>query len=302
MDKKSPPSWGGDFFVLPSSIIYCMTKRITILTLIMLTLSSLQLFARDDKKEWDKTYNNLVKILQIGEIPESDIPSYMLNDDKADVYALKVLSLTDEQYSQDTASANAIISQLKWILNNWSVPDEKMKKKLVKQQLDPEKLFYIQAWSNELLFRIYQRYDILKGCCEKKLRMRREARERTMPTGQLVCFSYRAYGSSHPTEFILTLERDAATQKWQLNGKDVDAAVADKVRTLVEENEVYKCMSNYDENPCFHSIPLKTGGPSSWSFYCNFEGGAIVSQSESGFPPENFSKVINYLIDVKQKL
>ena len=189
-----------------------------------------------------------------------DVPKMLQDDEAAKYYCMDILNISDEQYSRDTAQVNDMIRHAEWVEEH-----------------------------------IIERYGILAAYCDRQLQLRREARSRTMPEGNLVSFYYREYGSSRPDEVVYELRRDNASNRWQLNGKEVADTVANRVRELAEREKIYQCLRTYAEPPSFPRAPLVTGGPPSWQFSCKFEGGEINSASECMPVPASCCAIVNYL-------
>lgn len=268
-------------------------NALKILFVALLLLPSVVAYA-GDKKEEKEQLRMLVEVLQMEDVLTTRVPRLLMNDEEASEYCSRVLSRDDEAYSRDTARVNGLILKAEWLIRRMCYPDEKQKQKLIKQGLHPDSLDAIYGWAHELLDLVHPRYSIVTKFCEKQLLIRREALQRTMPEGQLLRFSYREYGSSRPTEVCLVLERNEVSQRWQLNGQDVPEDVAEEVRSLVERYEVYRCLSRF-EKPSFPQIPDQLGGPPSWSFTCQFEGGTIHTESECVPVPESCSKIVSYV-------
>jgi len=268
------------------------------LTLFMLTLSLLA----DNKKAQQEQMRTIIQVLQMEKVAQTEMPAFVSDDQKARDYCQTVLSRSDEEYSQDTACVNKMLRDAQWIHSHVIIPDEKMKKKLVKQKHNPERLDDIYAWADQFLRKVPPRYAILTTFCDKQLQRRREARQRTMPEGRLVSFSYREYGSSRPTTVEYALVHEAEAGCWRLNGHEVDDTVAAEVRTLIERHKTYQCLNRYDEAPSFPQAPPVTGGLPSWEFICRFEGGAVVTGSECMPVPGSCSLIVSYLSKILKEV
>ena len=249
----------------------------------------------DNKREQQEQMRTIIQVLQKEDVAQAEIPAFLSDDQKAREYCNAVLSRSDEAYAQDTARANSMLRDAQWILSNMAFPNEKMKKKLVKQKYDPEKLDYVYAWADHFLQEVPTRHAILTTYCDKQLQRRKEAQQRAMPEGQLVSFSFREYGSSRPTTVEYILFRDAEAGCWKLNGHEVDDTVAAQVRALVEQHKTYQCMNRYEEAPSFPQAPQPMGGLPSWEFICKFEGGTVVTGSECMPVPNSCSTIVSYL-------
>lgn len=268
------------------------------LTLFMLPLSLLA----DNKKEQQEQMRTIIQVLQLEKVAQAEMPAFVSDDQKARDYCQTVLSRSDEEYAQDTACVNKMLNDAQWIYKHVIIPDEKMKKKLVKQKYDPVKLDDIYAWAEQFLREVPSRRAILTTFCDKQLQRRREALQRIMPDGPLVSLSYREYGSSRPTTVQYALVHDAEAGCWKLNGHEVDNTVAVEVRTLIERHKTYQCLSRYDEAPSFPQAPPVLGGPPSWEFICRFEGGAVVTGSECMPVPSSCSLIVSYLSKILKEV
>lgn len=249
----------------------------------------------DNKKEQQEQMRTIIQLLQMEDVAQAAIPSFMADDQHARDYCYTVLSRSDEAYTQDTACVNKMLRDAQWVLGHFILPDEKMEKKLIKQNYHPEKLNEIFAWADYVLHEVPMRHAVLTTFCDKQLQRRKEALQRTMPEGQLVSLSYREYGSSRPTTLEYALVRDAKTGRWTLNGREVDDKVAAEVRTLVEQHKTYQCLNRYEEAPSFPQAPQVTGGLPSWEFIFRFEGGTVVTGSECMPVPDSCSVIVSYL-------
>ncbi len=268
----------------------------------VMLLSSPLLLVAGGKKEQQEQMRRFVEMMQMEEATHVDIPDILKDDQKASDYCRGILFLTDEQYSQDTATVNAIIRNAQWISARQFSPDEKTEKKLIKKKYDPQKLLDIYQWADMVHHLVHPRYAILTGFCEKQLQRRRDARKQTMPTGRLVRFAYNEHGSSRPTPVDIVLECDSASGRWLLNGREVADSVAVEVRSLAEQHQTYKCLRSYAEPPIFPQAPPVMGGPPSWFFSCKFEGGTIYSESECMPVPYGCAMIVEYLNNVLRKI
>lgn len=256
----------------------------------------------DNKKEQQEQMRTIIQVLQMEEIAYAERPAFVSDDLKARDYCNAVLSRSDEAYAQDTARVNKMLRDAQWIHDHFILPDEKMTKKLVKQHYHPEKLDYIYAWADEFVHEVPLRHAVLTTFCNKQLQRRHEARQRTMPEGQLVSLSYREYGSSRPATVEYALVHDVEAGCWRLNGRQVEDEVAAEVRALVEQHKTYQCLNRYDEAPSFPQAPQVMGGLPSWEFICRFEGGTVVTGSECMPVPDSCSLIISYLSKILYKL
>ena len=280
--------------------LLALTARHTsVLLMVCLLLTASTLVMAGNQKDEKEQMALLLKVLQMEEVTKGDVPRCLLDDKAASSYCRDILRLTDEQYRQDTIRANALIRKASWLNDHQVFPDEKTTRRLIKQHYDPKKLGDIYYWADRILRNVHPRYAIMTGFCDKQLQRRREAMRQTMPTGRLVRLTYKEFGSSRPTPVSYVLRHDSITGRWQLNGREVDDNVAAQVRTLAERHHAYQCLTTYDEPPSFPDAPLTLGGPPSWSFYCQFEGGVIQTGSECMPLPEGCAVLVQYLKDIR---
>ena len=268
---------------------------------IMLFVPVAQMHA-GNKSDQKELLRAVARMLQMEEATKASVPDFLLHDEAASYYCGSVLYHPEEQYSQDTARANKLISDARWILDHQVYPDEKMTKKLTKQKYDVSKLRDIYDWAVMVVQNAEPRYSILTRFCDQQFERRRNALKKTMPSGQLLRFSYEEYGSSAPRPNGCVLERDGGSGRWLLNGYEVPDSVAAEVRGLAEEQRVYQCMDYYDEPPSFPQFPHQLGGPPAWRFRCEFEGGTISTGSESELLPDGCAKIVGYLKDLLYQL
>ncbi|MCR4920822.1 MAG: hypothetical protein K5945_03820 [Bacteroidaceae bacterium] len=87
----------------------------------------------DNKKEQQEQMHLIIEVLTKEEVTRMEVPAFLLDDDAATSYCRDVINHSDEQYAEDTTSANRIIDDAEWIIAHEFFPDEKIKKKLVKQ-------------------------------------------------------------------------------------------------------------------------------------------------------------------------
>lgn len=253
----------------------------------------------NNKKEEQAMMQTAIEVLQKGESIRDEMPDFLKNDEAAMNYCRDVLSRSDEQYSADTASAQAFINEIQWLASHAVMPEEKVAAKLVKQKYEPEKLLEIYDWTNKLLYDVLPRHATLTSHCEKQLQIRRTALQQTMPEGKLVSLFYEERGNHLPVLKKYLLQRDSASGQWQLNGHLVPDEVAEKVRQLAEENKTYQCFSDYLDVPYFSLRgPELLGGPPAWSFSLRFEGGSIDSRSDNQRVPMCCCDILDYLENI----
>lgn len=282
---------------------------------VLLTIVSVASAMAVSKKEQKALMEQVVSAIERGEkAVNSEVPAFLLDDMAASLYCIEILCKTDEQYNEDIARANKVIDEAQWVLDNCFMPEGEVEVQLRKKGYTIDRMLYCRHWAEEFTQRIHPRYDIMVSHCELQLKRRREALERPMPEGELVKFEYREYGSSRPTEVLVTLTR-VNSDKWMLNcteeskdvadrirqvHKEVDKEVAVKIRQMAEQSKLYQCLYYYEEQPSFEKAPHLLGGPPSWSFRCVFEGGTISSESECMPVPEGCTEIVNYLRKIQE--
>ncbi len=262
---------------------------------------SLHLSARGRKAQQERM-QAVIQMLQMGEAIQDSVPRFLLDDEAATGYCRDVIYRTDEQYAQDTATANEVIRKAQWILEHQVSPDEKTMAKLVKQKYAPEKLNDIYSWAGRIVSESPKRYETLTAFCDRQLGRRREALQRTMPEGQLVELSYEEQSHAIPVTKNYLLQRDPLSGRWQLNGHEVPDKVAEEVRQLVERHRTYQCLDRYVDVPPFLRGPQVVGGPPAWTFSCRFEGGSIRTGSDDQQVPYCCAAILQYLEDILRKI
>lgn len=252
-------------------------------------------------KEQEEMIQLAAQIIQKGESAMVGAPGFLLNNDSAKLYCQDILYNSDEQYESDTAKANAIIRDLNWITGHMVFPDPKTRLKLLKKNLDPDKLPAIYDWSNRFLYDIQPRYSTLKKHCDTQLELRRTALQQVMPEGQLVRLSYEESGNHIPVHENYELCRDSVLNVWKLNGYEVPDSVPARVRILAEQNKTYQCLNRYLDVPASLSMPVE-GGPPAYTFCLQFEGGTIKTGSGNKRPPRSCQEILDYLKSILREL
>ena len=292
-----------------------MGKNKYIMMVALLAMVSVAPVFSGPKKERKAYVQQLIGEIARGEAAmKMDVPAFLLDDMEASHYCSDILGKSDEQYAQDTARVNRVVNEAMWLLDNRRMPTEEVVVMLGKKGYDIGRLEHCYSWAWEFVQSIHPRYDIMKSYCELQLKRRREAQERSMPDGALVKFEYREYGSYRPTEVLIKLTRNE-DGKWMLNskeesryvadrirqeGKEVDKDVAVKIRQIAEQSKLYQCLNYYEEQPAFKKAPHLMGGPPSWSFRCEFEGGTIRSESECMPVPVGCAEIVDYLRTIQK--
>ena len=125
--------------------------------------------------------------------------------------------------------------------------------------------------------------------CDNYWEMRHEADNREMPSGQLLFLEYEEHGSSRPEPVYAKIEPDSTGQMmvtvenverpW--TGEVLTAPASEEllaqIRSMIVEKKLYKMVRHSSLPAGFRNYPLPTGGPPSWSFSVQFEGGRFSS-------------------------
>jgi hypothetical protein len=216
------------------------------------------------------------------------LPKFLLNGEHATEYCKQVVYLTDEQYSADSAAASGYVERLKALAGQFSRVKEK--------HLDEFGLRGMDYLLYSKLSEVEPRQQTLMDYCNNRREALRNARQRTMPEGRLLKFCYEEWGSSRPNPVKVTIEPDdqgtmqvsASTRKRHADdGEGVIKILAtetilNELRQRIEAGKVYQMLGNYDMPHLFPDYPLPLGGPPSWMFVAECEGGKISTGGESG--------------------
>ena len=108
-----------------------------------------------------------------------------------------------------------------------------------------------------------------------------------MPSGPVKRLVYEEYETTLPESCFFKLERDTVSGQMMLSGHsfnfrhgdnygiEVGEDVQQHVRSLLEQHKVYQELGSHPDPPRFSGRPEPTGGPASWYFKCELEGGTI---------------------------
>ena len=275
----------------------------TLLFALLMLSFSLSSFADNKKEEQQKRLAILEQLIGIANAPWDKVPEMLSSDQHAFDYCKDILWLSDEQFTQDTASINEWFRKLTWVSNNQTFPDPKeIKKKELRQYSEPQLSAYYH-YVLEQMWTTAPRHKILIEYCERVLERRKIAKARTMPEGSIKRLEYREYGSSRPNEVFYKIERDSTSGTFVLSGyvnreivkKAIDAKVLQQIRTMIENKRLYKELNMYEYPPAFPECPLPDGGPPSWYFCCELEGGSVNTEAESKSVPSGCETISEFL-------
>lgn len=237
----------------------------------------------------DSTRRSVLEILKNGEVCFN--------------YCMGAYNRPIEEYARDTAAIQEV-----YRLNDWT-------KELCQTLTEKEVKKYHLEWFPALVhraeeenFTTYERFTILTRFCDRVYDMRRKAANQTMPTGKIKHFIYEEYGSSRPTPVHYEIKTDVSTGKVMLYGfknRRMDESVPqpqvalgeaelNTIRQMIEKHKLYQELSSYTR-PHIPNVPEITGGPPTWNFNCELEGGEVSTSGDQISPPRGCTEIANYL-------
>lgn len=227
----------------------------------------------------------------------------LLNGDLCFDYCMDAYYRPEEQYIKDTTAVRETYRQNDWIMD------------MCQTLTDKEVAKYHLEWFPQLMDKAgrensitYNRFKEITQFCDKVYAMRKQANDKTMPTGKIMHFVYTEYGSSRPDPVYYEIKVDPSTGKVMLYGPEnrhLDEAekrpqvtlsedVLNTIRKMIEEHKIYQELSSY-YRPILTGVPPVTGGPPSWYFTCELEGGKVSTSGEQMRPPRGCTEIANYL-------
>ena len=253
---------------------------------------------KEQKKEFKATMERLISLANA---PLKPIPDIIASDLRAYSYCESILARSTEEYQQDTAAIGEWYQEGKWIRDHQIILEPQDEKKF--KNYDRNKLLELYEYTNQQLWEAGPRYYELRKYCDLMFQRRQEAQQRTMPTGNILSLFYEESGSSRPNTVLCQIERDTTSGAMILSGyvqhELVKTVVADsvlqRVRAMIEEYKIYQELTDYPTPTSFPEVPQKLGGPPSWSFRCELEGGMIYTASESRDISQGCSAICRYL-------
>lgn len=297
------------FICIFAGKIMIIMKHIAIITLCM---ASVLTAMGQSKKEQEKQLNaDIARLIELADNIKP-INKLLQSDQNTYDYCYRILMQGEEQYAADTATINAQIAELNWVIDHqYYFDDPKTLKKLQKKhpKLNLDMLYAYYNWAGEQLREMAPRYSMLRKYCDGVFEAQREAQSRTMPTGRIVSLRYEEYGSSRPQAVMYKLELDSISKTYTLSATDfelrephtitVGSEVEEHVRQLIEEHKIYRELSRYTTPPSLPGAPIPTGGAPAWEFVCKMEGGNIVSScSDGAIMSRGCTEVMDYLRSV----
>ena len=276
--------------------------------LLMLSVS-LTAQAGNKKEEQRKRIALLEQLINMANSPWEEVPEIIFSDQKAFDYCSNILACSDEQYTQDTTTVNEWFNMCSWVAEHQTIPEPKELKKKSLRGYNESQLVAFYNYVQEQTWKVAPRYQRLAEYCERMIGLRRVARQRSMPTGNIRSLEYREFGSSRPSPVHYKIECDTVSGTIMLSGykrdeleqKAVGNNVLQQLRTIVEEHAIYKELDCYVSPPSFPECPTPVGGSPSWSFRCVLDGGVVCTDAESWSIPRGCEAVRNYLHQILEE-
>ena len=270
-----------------------MTTRHTVI--VMLCMAMALTATGQNKKEMERQLDaDLTRLITLA-ASNTPVHEILRTDQTAYDYCANILTTGEELYAADTATINAHIADLKWVLGHrYRFDDSKTLKKLQKKHpdLDPHALYIYYEKAELELMNVEPRYTQLRTYCDKTLLAQREAKSQVMPKGRILSLRYEEHGSSRPTPVTYHMALDTLTHQYTLSASDpglhdphvvtVGNEVETHVRQLIEQYKIYQEQRRHTTPPAFRNAPIPLGGAAAWSFECQLEGGDIVCGSGGG--------------------
>ena len=218
-------------------------------------------------------------------------------------YCMDAYQRPEENYAKDIAALNEVYRQKDWATEMSQTLTEKEMRKY-----HLETIHALVQHVEEECIPTYAHLESVTKFCDKVYDMRRKAATQTMPTGKIKHFIYEEYGSSRPDPVYYEIKVDASTGKATLYGpKDrfmnesaerPHVALVEKelntIRQMIEEHKIYQELSDYTR-PHIPDVPEVTGGPPTWYFNCELEGGTVSTGGDQMRPPHGCTEIANHL-------
>ncbi len=225
------------------------------------------------------------------------------NGDQCFDYCMEAYYRSEEQYAKDTAAVRETYRQNDWTI---SMCHSLTEKEVAKYHLEWFPMLIDKAERENSI--TYNRFREVTQFCDKVYAMRRQGASQTMPTGKIKHLIYEEYGSSRPNPVYYEIKVESSTGKVMLYGPEnrrldeaekrpqitISEDVLNTIRQMIEEHKIYQEPSNF-YRPILTGVPPVTGGPPSWSFTCELEGGKVSTCGEQMSPPRGCTSIANYL-------
>ena len=281
-----------------------MNRTIAIVVTLAMTMGTMYAdkLPQPDKKQRRQDIQRLIELRD--NPPHSSLLEVLQNADKCFEYCMDAYYRPESEYTQDTAALKELYRQNDWTLDMCQSLTEKEVKKY---QLDWFPALMVRAEQEN--FNTYPRFEEVTQFCDALYERRRKAAAQTMPAGKIKHLVYEEYGSSRPTPVYFEIKVDAATGKAMLYGPEnrrveesekhpqvaLEAEDLNTIRQMIEEHKIYQALPNYFR-PIIEDVPPVTGGPPSWYFTCEFEGGMVSTEGDQMRPPRGCTEIASYLI------
>lgn len=218
-------------------------------------------------------------------------------------YCMDAYYRSEEQYAKDTSAVRETYRQNDWIMSMCHTLTEK---EVAKYHLEWFPMLMDKAEREMSITN--NRFKEVTQFCDKIYAMRRQAAAQTMPTGKIKHLIYEEYGSSRPNPVYYEIKIDPSTGKVMLYGPEnrhLDEAekrpqttlsedVLNTIRQMMEEHKIHQEPSSF-YRPILTGVPPVTGGPPSWNFTCELEGGKVSTSGEQMSLPRGCTTIANYL-------
>lgn len=281
-----------------------MEKRHSFIIAIILALSTF-LTAMADTKPISPKQQRKQDLLHLQELlhtrePQPLFMPIFLNGNCCFDFCMSTYNRKEEDYVADTTAIKERLREDQWILDmGRTLTDKEVKKYKL------EEIGFVMNKIMEEQYMIESRFAEVTKFCDGVFAMRREAEKRTMPTGKVKYMVYSEYGCSRPDPVYFEVKTDAETGKLMLYGPEVPKdkerfstpigeEVLDTLRQLIETHKIYRELSNY-VRPHIQGVPEVLGGPPSWYFNCELEGGKVQTGGRQMHTSYGCEKIAEYL-------
>lgn len=284
-----------------------MIRRMIATTMALMLMAGTSYADKLPKPDKKQRQQDIQRLIDLKNDPNrGSVFGLLLNGDNCFEYCMDAYYRPEEEYAKDTAAIKEAYRQNDWIRDMCQSLTEKEVKKY-----HLEDIFELMAKVEFENFQTYERFTAMTHFCEGVYNQRRKAAERTMPTGKLKHFLYEEYGSSRPDPVYYEVFVDSVTGKATLLGAEnrrmggpegrpqvaIGEEVLDTICQMIEKNKIYKELGYYSR-PHIPDVPEITGGPPSWRFNCELEGGEISTGGTQMRPPHGCIHIANYLEDL----
>jgi len=285
-----------------------MTRHMhrTIAIVVALTMTIGTMYAdKLPKPSKKQRQHDIQRLIQLKDNPpQCPLLEVLKDGERCFDYCMNAYYRPESEYAQDTASLRDMYRQNDWIKD---ICQSLTENEVKKYQLEWFPALMVKAEQEN--FDSYPRFAEVSQFCDALYERRRQAATQTMPAGKILHLVYEEYGSSRPTPIYFEIQVDATTGKALLYGPEnrhmdesekhpqatLDTEDLNTIRQMIEEHKIYQSLSNY-YRPVIHDVPPVTGGPPSWYFTCELEGGKISTEGRQMSPPQGCTEIASYLI------